>query len=267
MPCSNAEPRTRSNRTDWGAHMDPQELESRLSQISTLWSVIQRAHVGKDAAFADYQALAGRYIGAVYRYLLAAVRNPDSAEDLTQEFAVRFLSGRFKAARPERGRFRDYLKTCLFHLVDDHFRQRRRNPQAQALESGMDVADPRESSSTQDAAFLESWRSELLARTWTALHEAERQTGQLYFTALRCRVDHPDLSSTELAEKFSAALDRPMTASNTRQLLRRARERFEELLFAETAASLGTESHERIREELADLGLGKYCEKKDPNDE
>lgn len=241
--------------------MDAHELESRLSAITTRWSVLQRAHADPDSGTpAEFRDLVGKYLGASYRYLLAAVQNPETAEELTQEFAVRFLSGRFKSATPAKGRFRDYLKTCLFHLVDDHFRARRRGPAAVALSHDMEIADPRSAGVTQDAIFLESWRSEILARTWSALQEFEQQTGQLYYTVLRLRAEFPDLASADLAEKLSTALDRPMTASNARQLLRRSRERFGELLFQEAAASIGTDADDRVREELTDLGLSKYLE-------
>src|SRR5262245_57328630 len=99
-----------------------QSLESRLSGISTLWSTFFQAHKSGDAAVAARQALLERYSGAVYRYLLGAVRNEDTAADLTQEFALRFLRGDFHRADPQRGRFRDYLKTSLIHLVNDHHR-------------------------------------------------------------------------------------------------------------------------------------------------
>jgi DNA-directed RNA polymerase specialized sigma24 family protein len=51
---------------------------------------------------------------------MGAVRNPDTAGDLAQEFALRFLRGAFRHADPGRGRFRDYMKTALIHLVNDY---------------------------------------------------------------------------------------------------------------------------------------------------
>jgi len=90
------------------ARMDQTELELRLSRISTRWSVLRQAHQGpEDAAAAARQELMQRYCGAVYRYLLSAVRDPHTAEDLTQEFALRFVGGHFHRADPSRGRFRD----------------------------------------------------------------------------------------------------------------------------------------------------------------
>jgi DNA-directed RNA polymerase specialized sigma24 family protein len=51
------------------------------------------------------------------------VRDPEVADDLAQEFALRFLRGDFQRADPERGRCRDYLKRALINLVHDYLSQ------------------------------------------------------------------------------------------------------------------------------------------------
>ena len=90
--------------------MPTENNPERLSQISTMWSALMRAHAGTQDE--DPRLLAGqieRYHGAAYRYLAAATGDPDVAAELFQEFAVRFLRGYFRQADPDRGRFRDYL--------------------------------------------------------------------------------------------------------------------------------------------------------------
>src|SRR5260370_23847891 len=100
--------------------MDEQSLNQRLSRISTLWTVVYQAHQGStDAVSAAQRALLERYSGAIHRYLLGAVRDPEVADDLFQEFALRFLRGDFNRADRERGRFRNFIKTSLFHLIVD----------------------------------------------------------------------------------------------------------------------------------------------------
>jgi RNA polymerase sigma-70 factor (ECF subfamily) len=235
------------------------ELEQRLSGISTQWTLLRNAHQAADrAAQQAQQELMGRYIGAVYRYLLAAVRDYQVAEDLTQEFAVRFLSGRYRNADPQRGRFRDYIKRCLFHLVHD-YRRRQGKQATTTLQEPENIDDVQAPSPDDDRAFLESWRNELLARTWTALEEHQRETGQPYHTLLRFRVDNPDLTSTQMAGQLGDLLGRSLTPENARQLLKRARERFGELLLNETSSSLSDPGLDRVEEELADLNLLKYC--------
>src|SRR4051812_44626670 len=103
--------------------MDEHEVRHRLSRITTLWTVLFQAHQGTArAASLAQQRLFQRYGGAVYRYLLAALRDPDAAEEVAQDFALRFVRGDFKRADPERGRFRDYLRASLIRAVRDYER-------------------------------------------------------------------------------------------------------------------------------------------------
>lgn len=241
--------------------MDDRELHSRLSLISTRWTLLKAAHdpAQDDRALRAQSDMMERYLGAVYRYLSAAVRSPDLADDLTQEFALRFLSGRFRSVDSGRGRFRDYLKTCLFHLVDDHFRGQRKVPRP-GLTAEAEVVDSHPQVSDFDAIFLQSWRSELLAKAWAALAREEQQTGQPFHTVLQLRVQQPQAPSGALAEQLTVSLGRPMTAENFRQTLRRSRERFAASLFDEISQSLGTCSRVEIAAELADLDLLRYCQ-------
>src|SRR5262249_42059610 len=98
-----------------------------LSQIDTLWSVIDAANDGTESARAAQTAILVRYRPAVYRYLRACLGDPDLAEDVWQDFSVRFLRGGFRNANPEKGRFRDLLKTAIYHLVlSQHKKAKRR---------------------------------------------------------------------------------------------------------------------------------------------
>ena len=115
--------------------MDSNDLSQRLSRIRTQWSLVFNAHQEQaDASRADLSRLLARYSGATYRYLLGAVRDPDVADELAQEFALRFVRGDFHRANPQRGRIRDYLKTALINLVNDHHRQQQDRPCALGVE-------------------------------------------------------------------------------------------------------------------------------------
>ena len=82
-----------------------------LSRISTEWELVFQAHRGPpDEVTAAQSALMMRYAGAIHRYLLGALRDPELAAELDQEFAYRFLRGDLHRADPARGRFRDFLK-------------------------------------------------------------------------------------------------------------------------------------------------------------
>jgi RNA polymerase sigma-70 factor (ECF subfamily) len=240
--------------------MTEDDRDPRLCSISTLWSVVLRAHDDQpEAARAAQRQLLERYGPAVRRYLLCCLPDEESAEELYQEFILRFLSGDFRKADPSKGRFRNYLKTVIYHMLCGHRRQNQNRPVALRP----DVADPaveQPLEQAMDATFLESWRKELLDRCWAALARAEQQGGQPYDTVLRVRADNPEVRSPQLAELVSARLGRPLSATAVRQALHRARERFAELLVEEVRQSLVDPDKETLIDELIDLGLYQHCE-------
>lgn len=170
------------------------------------------------------------------------------------------MQGNFKKVDPARGRFRDYVKTVLFHLIPNHRQRLYKLPGH--LQSG--VMDPADSAGpTEEAAdrdFLQRWREELLGRTWEALAAAERQTGQLHHTVLHFKANQPEVPSAQVAERVTAKLGRPFTAAGIRQTVHRAREKFAELLLDEVARSLETADIDRVEQELIDLELLPYCQ-------
>jgi RNA polymerase sigma-70 factor (ECF subfamily) len=217
--------------------------------------MLLQAHAGPvDEADAAYGALLQRYCGAVYRYLLGAVHDLEVAEDLAQEFALRFLRGDFRRADPERGRFRDYLKTALIHLVNDYHRARQRWPRGLAPDAPEQAAAPQDDAAAE-RDFLTSWREELLERTWRALAEAN-PAGH---AVLRLRVEEPEMPSSQMAEQLGAQLGKPVTAAWVRKALQRAHDRFADLLLEEVAQSLPAATPEGLRQELQELDLLRYC--------
>jgi RNA polymerase sigma-70 factor (ECF subfamily) len=240
--------------------MPPTNPDQHLSQIATLWSMVEQAH-GPDAegVTAARQRLLERYGGAVQRYLLGALRDPEVADELTQEFALRFLDGKYQGADRARGRFRNFVKGVLAHLIADHYRRQQARPRPLPLDvadppaQGQDPADP-------DPLFLETWRQALLGRAWQALSEVEAQTGQPFHTLLRLRVDQPDLRSAQMAEQLSGQLGKPISAASVRQTLHRARDRFADLLLDEVTQTLGRSAEEDLEQELIELNLLTYCQ-------
>jgi DNA-directed RNA polymerase specialized sigma24 family protein len=228
----------------------------RLSRIDTLWTVVCQAKDPDDAVRAAQRCMLERYSGAVRRYLLGATRDEDAADELAQEFALRFLRGGLRGAAPGRGRFRDYVKGVLIHLVANYHDGARKK----LVRFGVRHPEPADDSpADQEQAFLTGWRDELLARAWAALGAQERATGQPFHTVLRYRAEHPDASSEGMAEALQATLARPLTAAGVRQTLHRARDRFADLLLDEIAAGLRNPTAADLEEELIDLGLLEYC--------
>ena len=238
--------------------MDNEERDQHLSQILTHWSVVFQARQGPASQVtAAQRALMERYGGAVHRYLLGLLRDPDAADDLSQEFAVRFLRGDFKNVEPGRGRFRDFVKQVLRNLTIDHFRRRARlaggiedNPEPSATDPGLRDFEEQ---------FRVSWRDELMDRAWRNLAKHQERTGQPYYTVLLYRAEHADQHSPEMAEHLSRRLGRPVSAVWVRQSLLLAREKFVGFLLEEVEASLRQPTTDHLEEELADLGLLEYC--------
>jgi DNA-directed RNA polymerase specialized sigma24 family protein len=239
--------------------MEPRPSRHRLSSISTLWSLVLQAKKGPaEAAPAAQQQLLERYGGAIRRYLVAAVGNEDTAEELFQEFALCLLQGNFSRADPAKGRFRDYVKGILCHLVAKYHKRNKRRPKS-LTSPQLEPAVEAHTASELDHGFLEKWRDELLARSWAHLSRIEDQTGQPFYTILQFRAAHLELSSGQIAEQLSTQLGKPLNAAGIRQTLHRARERFADLLVEEVAQTLAEPTPDQIEQELLELGLLEYC--------
>jgi RNA polymerase sigma-70 factor (ECF subfamily) len=224
----------------------------RLSRISTLWTLIAQAHAGSDdEAIAAQHLLMQRYCGAVYRYLFGALRDEEAATELFQEFALRFLRGDFHRADPKRGRFRDYVKTALIHLVTDY--QRAQRARAAPLRADVPAAALAQDDSAE--RFLDSWREELVDRTWAAL----AQVNATYHAVLLFHVQNPDVEAHRIGEELAGQLGKCFTAPHIRVTLHRAREKFAALLLDEVSHSLQTPTRDQLIQELRDLNLLNVC--------
>lgn len=234
--------------------------DDRLSQIDTLWSMVYRAHAEdrEDQAQAQHQLLA-RYGSAIQRYLRGAMRDTIAADDAYQEFAVKFLRGDFKTADEQKGRFRSFLKVILGRIVADHYRRMIRRPVSQ-LDSTVQVADDRDSTSDDERAFQSIWRDQMLTEAWNRLAAEEQTSGKPWMTLLRLRVENPDCRSQELASLLAEHAGEPFNVSRLRVLLHRSREKFANYLIDAIADTLRTHSVEEIEAELAELELLQYCQ-------
>lgn len=229
---------------------------SRLDAIATHWSLIRAAHAsGKpEDATAARQELVLRYARAVRRYIGGIARNDDDADELAQEVMVRLLNGDFAGADPNRGRFRDLLRTAVRNMVRRHWSKANRRKPSALDPDALGSADDR-----TDEVWDRAWQQNVLDHVWTALKQYERDNpGTRAHAVLRLRSDFPNDSSEQLAERLSAYVEASIRPDACRQMLRRARVRFASLLIDEVQVSLSNASPERVKDELAALGLLEY---------
>jgi len=239
--------------------MKSDEIDARLSQIETDWKIILDASRGAEIAHKRaIQTFFDQYSRAVYRYLLGAVRDPDAADELFQEFALRISKGSFRNADQSRGRFRAYLKSALINLVIEYRRKMSKKPGSIHVEPG-ELKNPE---AALEAEFTKTWRNELLSRTWQQLEAEDQRKQRNYFVVLKFQTEHPQLTSTDAAEQLNALLPAnrgPLTPAGTRKTLQRAREKFAELLLEEVSRSLHDPRLDELENELVELQLDPYC--------
>lgn len=233
--------------------------DSHLSQIQTLWSMVERAHGDHINVQSAQQTLLDRYGGAIRRYALAALRDEDAADEVCQEFALKFVRGDFRGADPGKGRFRAFVKTIVYRLIVDYQRRQKKLDREGQMHSNIAEGGPVLATAKEDALFQASWRDELLARCWGRLAEYECTSGKPYHTVLRYRVEHPEARSPELAEGLSQALGKSINAGAVRVMLHRSRDAFADLLLEEVTNSLADSSLDAAEEELIELDLLDYC--------
>lgn len=234
--------------------------KSRLSNIDTSWSLVRRSHESQiDAAVDAQQKLLQLYGSAIKRYLIASLQDVEAAEDLFQEFALRFVQGKLKNADPSKGRFRNYVKTVLYRLIADHYRAK-----SARNERSLHADESREPVSAfnvteEDQRFLISWRDELLARAWQALAELEASSHAMHYSVLRMRANDPTLSSEDLANKLTSQLGKPINSGAARVMVHRARLKYATMLIEVIAESLEEPTRANIEAELIDVRLIDYC--------
>jgi RNA polymerase sigma-70 factor (ECF subfamily) len=238
--------------------------DRRLSEIDTQWSLIERAHQKNDEiASLAKQEIIDRYGPAIHRYLLGAVRNAEAADGLFQQFALKLVQGEFKNAAEHKGRFRNMIKTSLYHLVCDYSRKmKREKTEATDLDTVEEISlsttiEPKFAEQERD--FLLDWRDIIIQRSWEQLKQQEQSTGLPHYTILRRRVEKPKLSIAKLLYDLEPDLKKVPTMPTFRVTLHRARHRFASSILHEVCQSLNEPTDENIENELIELSLHQYC--------
>src|SRR5262249_61588003 len=109
-------------------------------------------------------------------------------------------------------------------------------------------------------ASRRQWRRPLLDGAGGPLQKMESTTPPPFYRVLRWRAEYPEGRAADLAQQLSTELGRDFTEAGIRQILKRAREKFADLLLEEGGRSLETSESERIEKGLLDLDLLIYCQ-------
>ena len=227
----------------------------RIDAISTQWSLVRRAHVqGKpESASEARQGPVMRYAPAVRKYLGGILRVSEQADELSQDVIVRLLRGDFAGADPNRGRFRDLLKTAVRNLAHKHWEK---SKVRKTVDAELDLV---QGDAPHDDAWQTAWQGTVVEHVWSVLEDDERQEkGVPAFTVLQLRTKYPDENSEQLAARLSEQLKTPIRPDAWRQMLRRSRVKFAEALVSEVRMGLDDPASHAVQDELAAMGLLDY---------
>jgi len=234
---------------------------ANLSQLSTHWSVLQAAHNGSpEQQIEARKKLLGDYEKAVRDYLRVYIHHPDEREGVFNEFAIRLLRGDFRSTTPEKGRFRAFVKTVLYHLVVDYHREQQRLKQIIALDKVPEPAVGASHSEPDDErAFLAIWRHSLMRRASDALNDRQALGGPPLSETLTLRIQQPDKTTEQLAHMMARRLSQPVEPGTFRRWLHLARQQFTDALVREVAATLEVPTPDLLADELQVLGFLDRC--------
>jgi len=240
-------------------------IASHISQIRTdpivLRWVGDESDLEDDVVVVARRRFFDRYLPAVYTFLRMLLRDAGETDEVAQQFAVRVMERSFRGYSPSRGRFRDYLKTTLRNMVNDHWRgvQRRRRFAGESVDAAaVEVPEPSELDLALEPG--EEQLEGLLERTFARLREIKQSARPTYYEVLDYVARHPDQSSDVAAASLSLELTlaKPINSAALRQTLKRARDKFRELLLEELMVPAGPRQAEIVRERLELLGIDAF---------
>jgi len=179
---------------------------------TTRWTLVLAADPQRKEAHSALVSLCEAYWYPLYAYVRRRGYPSDQAQDLTQQFFIRLLEGRYlHHADPEKGRFRAFILTSLkFFLADEADRdraQKRGGGAVLSLEfSSGEERYQREPAhnETPERIFERRWALSLLDRVMDRLRDEFVQHGRLDdFNRLKVfLLDHGETPYAELAREM-----------------------------------------------------------------
>ena len=253
--------------------MENQQPESHLSRILTNPDVLKNPN----SFFQVYRV-------PVHRFFLALCRDSSKADDLFQEFAVKFLSGAFESYTPKKGRFRDYLKTTLRNQVHRLFgdESKRKKRFGGALHEGLATTISEVNISQAFGAFDHYEGKEIRQLVELALKAEEAEGKHHYHSLLSFLLEYqqkkledletadsePEAGPTKvkvpvhrIAEFLTGLCEKYVTEDNAKKQKSRAVVCYADKIITEISNRIGSTSIDEVRAAANELQLLPYCEK------
>ncbi len=242
-------------------------------QYSHISAILTNPAVLRDASsfFDLYQA-------PVRRFFQHLCNNASEADDQFQEFAVKFLSGGFDSYNPNKGRFRDYLKTSLRNQVFRTYRRQPKDEVAFTDELQAALADPKDSDPIQRAfqEFDSAEGTQIKMAVDEAMEVEESEGRHQFFSLLQFAIQ---FQRDRLAEgngqiqgrakvPVSAFVDfyhekfgETITKDTAKQRVRRAKAHYADLMLSMLGVHIGDSSPDALRLASNEMGLSVYVGK------
>ena len=242
--------------------LESHATKAHAAFATTHWSVVLRA--GDQNAPESQQALESlcrAYWYPLYAFVRRRGYSPPQAEDSTQEFFARLLSGSGLAGvSQEKGRFRTFLLAAMKHFLADEWDAATRLKRGGGREFlSWDALEPEaryslepESNASDEKMFDRQWALALVTEALTRLREEAKRDGTLD----RFDVLKPYLVSAAVENTYAAAATKlGLSEAAVKSAIFRLRRRYGEILreaIANTVAS-PDEVEDEIRHLFASL--------------
>jgi RNA polymerase sigma factor (sigma-70 family) len=227
---------------------------------TTAWSMIRVAQDRDDpACLAAMNRCMAAYWRPVFYFLRAKGYPLHRAEDLTQEFFLRFYErGWIERADPQRGRFRTFLLTVLTRFLSDQ--RTERAPRQQVFDDRLvtvsvllgesDRTFEPPDNRTPEQIFMQQWARSVIADVQQCLETWCSNRGRPDWYRIFCQVYLPAAGSPRISQQ-TLADQLHLSRDQVRYGLEEVNRQFVELLRAEVAEQIG--SGEDLDTEIRDL--------------